>query len=56
MIPHLFSFLASRPRDEDLPQKIPDPDATKPEGWLDDGLLEIVDPDASKPSDWLVLC
>ena len=31
---------------------IPDPDAVKPEGWLDDGPEEVPDPDASKPEDW----
>lgn len=39
-------------RDEDAPQKISDPDATKPEGWLDDGPEIIPDPDASLPEDW----
>lgn len=39
-------------RDEDAPLKIPDPDAVKPEGWLDDGPEYIPDPDASQPDDW----
>lgn len=32
--------------------KIPDPNAVKPEGWLDDGPEYIPDPDAVQPDDW----
>ena len=32
--------------------KIPDPNAVKPEGWLDDGSEYIPDPDAVQPNDW----
>ena len=39
-------------RDEDAPMKIPDPNAVKPEGWLDDGPEYIPDPDAVQPNDW----
>ena len=39
-------------RDEDAPSKIPDEEATKPEGWLDDEPEYIPDPDAEKPEDW----
>lgn len=39
-------------RDEDAPAKIPDEDAVKPEGWLDDEPEYIADPDAEKPEDW----
>lgn len=39
-------------RDEDAPAKIPDEDAVKPEGWLDDEPEYIPDPDAEKPEDW----
>lgn len=39
-------------RDESEPEKIPDPDAEKPEGWLDDELELIPDEDAEKPADW----
>ena len=31
---------------------IPDADAKKPEGWLDDEPELIPDPDAQTPSDW----
>lgn len=47
----ILSFLY---RDENAPQKIPDPDAVKPEGWLDDGPETIPDPDARQPDDWSV--
>lgn len=39
-------------RDEDAPAQIPDEDAAKPEGWLDDEPEYIGDPDAVKPEDW----
>lgn len=39
-------------RDEDAPAKIEDPDAVKPEGWLDDESDFIPDPSAEKPEDW----
>lgn len=39
-------------RDEDAPAKIEDPDAVKPEGWLDDEADFIPDPNAEKPEDW----
>lgn len=39
-------------RDEDAPAKIEDPDAVKPEGWLDDELEFVADPNAEKPEDW----
>jgi len=44
-----FSFLL---RDEDAPAKIPDEEATKPEGWLDDEPEYVPDPDAERPEDW----
>lgn len=40
------------PRDEDAPAKIPDENAVKPEGWLDDEPEYVADPDAEKPEDW----
>lgn len=39
-------------RDEDAPAKIEDPDAMKPEGWLDDEAEFVPDPNAEKPEDW----
>lgn len=39
-------------RDEDAPAKIEDPDALKPEGWLDDEAEFVPDPNAEKPEDW----
>lgn len=39
-------------RDEDAPAKIEDPDALKPEGWLDDEAEFVSDPSAEKPEDW----
>ncbi len=39
-------------RDEDAPAQIPDEDAVKPDGWLDDEPEYIGDPDAIKPEDW----
>lgn len=44
---HFYHF-----RDEDAPAKIPDEDASKPEGWLDDEPEYVADPDAEKPEDW----
>lgn len=54
--------------DFELPQKIPDPDAKKPDDWVDEAMIDdpddvkpddwddepetIVDPDASQPDDW----
>jgi calnexin len=32
--------------------EVPDEDAKKPEGWLDDEEALIPDPDAGKPDDW----
>lgn len=43
-------------RDEDAPAKIPDENAVKPEGWLDDEPEYVADPDAEKPDDWYVDC
>ena len=39
-------------RDEDAPAKIDDPDALKPEGWLDEEPEFVADPNAEKPEDW----
>lgn len=39
-------------RDEDAPAKMEDPDAVKPEGWLDDEEDFTPDPNAEKPEDW----
>lgn len=39
-------------RDEDAPAKMEDPDALKPEGWLDDEEDFTPDPNAEKPEDW----
>lgn len=39
-------------RDEDAPAKMEDPDAVKPEGWLDDEEDFTSDPNAEKPEDW----
>lgn len=39
-------------RDEEAPAKIEDPDALKPEGWLDDEHEFVSDPSAEKPEDW----
>lgn len=39
-------------RDEDAPAKIEDPDAVKPEGWLDHEEDFTPDPSAEKPEDW----
>lgn len=41
-------------RDDDAPAKIDDPDALKPEGWLDDELEFVSDPSAEKPDDWYI--
>lgn len=41
-------------RDEDAPAKIQDPDAVKPEGWLDHEEDFTSDPNAEKPEDWWV--
>ena len=41
-------------RDENEPATITDPDATKPDGWLDDEPRLVPDPDAAKPDDWSV--
>lgn len=34
------------------PRQIPDPQAVKPEGWLDYAPQKIPDPSGSKPEDW----
>ena len=39
-------------RDEDALAKIPDEEATTPEGWLDDEPEYVPDPDAERPEDW----
>lgn len=39
-------------RDEDAVAKIEDPDALKPDGWLDDEAEFVPDPNAEKPEDW----
>lgn len=39
-------------RDEDAPATVPDPDAVKPEGWLDDEPEFVPDSTAEKPEDW----
>ena len=41
-------------RDENEPATITDPDAAKPDGWLDDEPRLVPDPDAAKPDDWSV--
>ncbi|CAL1694327.1 unnamed protein product [Somion occarium] len=40
------------PPKEDAPYEIPDEEAVKPEGWLDDEPEFIPDPDAEKPEEW----
>ena len=45
----LIEFLL---RDENEPANIPDPEAVKPEGWLDDEPMYIPDPHGEKPEDW----
>ncbi len=50
----LSSFLFCYYRDEDAPKMITDPNAVKPDGWLDEGPETIPDPDASLPEDWFV--
>lgn len=47
-----FLTWVSNWRDEDEPAKIEDPDAVKPEGWLDDEPQYVPDPNAKKPKDW----
>ena len=39
-------------RDENEPEKIVDPEDSKPEGWLEDEPSYIPDPQAVKPNDW----
>ena len=39
-------------RDESEPEKIVDPEASKPVEWLDDEPSYIPDPHAEKPDDW----
>lgn len=41
-----------KPDNWDERDKIPDPNAVKPEGWLDDEDEMIPDPHAIKPADW----
>lgn len=48
IIPKMCVYL----RDEDAPAKVEDPDAVKPEGWLDDEEDFTADPNAEKPEDW----
>ena len=50
IIDHCYSVT----RDENEPATITDPDATKPDGWLDDEPRLVPDPDAAKPDDWSV--
>lgn len=51
--PISFLYLCiSLSRDEDAPAKVPDPDAVKPDGWLDDEPEFVSDPTAEKPDDW----
>lgn len=45
----IFLYLS---RDEDAPAKVPDPDAVKPDGWLDDEPEFVSEPTAEKPDDW----
>ena len=39
-------------RDETEPEQIADPDASQPDGWLEDEPELVPDPEAEKPSDW----
>lgn len=39
-------------RDEEAPAMVEDPNALKPEGWLDDEPELVADPSAEKPDDW----
>lgn len=48
---HLYPSI-SLSRDEDALAKVPDPDAVKPDGWLDDEPEFVSDPTAEKPEDW----
>ncbi|KAI3351545.1 hypothetical protein L3Q82_020228, partial [Scortum barcoo] len=48
----LLTDMTHDPLDEDAPAQVPDEDAVKPDGWLDDELEYIGDPDAIKPEDW----
>ena len=48
----IIQFYSSISRDEDAPKKIPDPNAKKPDGWLDDAPENIPDPNAKRPADW----
>merc|ERR1712198_476438 len=41
------------PADWDEREKIPDPEATKPDDWDESAPKQILDEDAVKPSDWL---
>lgn len=55
MLRHYFFYLypsISLSRDEDALAKVPDPDAVKPDGWLDDEPEFVSDPTAEKPEDW----
>ena len=47
-----LSLSVPAPRDEEAPAKIQDPDALKPEGWLDEEPEFVSDPSAEKPEDW----
>lgn len=48
MNPDMFVYL----RDEDAPAKVEDPNAVKPEEWLEEEEEFISDPNADKPEDW----
>ncbi|EZF33950.1 hypothetical protein H101_02494 [Trichophyton interdigitale H6] len=43
----------TKPADWVDEEKIPDPEAKKPEDWDEDAPFEIVDTEATKPADWL---
>lgn len=41
------------PSDWDEREKIPDPEATKPDDWNEDAPRTIIDQSATKPDGWL---
>lgn len=47
-----LSLILSAYRDENEPATITDPDAVKPEDWLEDEPSLLPDPEATKPADW----
>ena len=54
----MYKYISNTPllyRDEDEPMEIPDPDAVKPDLWLDDEPQYIPDPTATKADDWFVM-